>query len=239
MTSNRSGIQNHTSSFFPIRAIQNTKLTLPHHYLHQHSTRLHHVSSPDAPPDGINVNAIANPADYCIEALSSPTALFQINNSHDPSNLDSFLSQQCLPPVIADGRAKHKSNLPIATPPSSPKRRATSATRSSPCRSALCAVVRGVAGASRRDAANRSPGRVSPPSVLQSVFDIPPPSHIVPRSTSTSALASSTSNNERKKGRWNVEYRLQDGRRGNAAGRSVSCITARRPRDAADDSAES
>ena len=139
---------------------------------------------PTPPPDGIDLNAIANPTDDSIEAMSSPTALFSIDlsNNHTP------------PPVRPDIRAKRKSNQLIApaSPRSPSKRPATSATRSSPCRSAFRAVVR--AAASCLDGTNQVPRRVSPPSVLQSVFDDPlPPPPIVRRSKS--------SNKDTKKGR--------------------------------------
>ena len=139
---------------------------------------------PTPPPDGIDINAIVNPIDDSIEAMSSPTALFSIDrfNNHTP------------PPVRPDIRAKRKSNQLIApaSPRSPSKRPATSATRSSPCRSAFRALVR--AAASCRDGTNQVPRRVSPPSVLQSVFDDPlPPPPIVRRSKSP--------NKDTKKGR--------------------------------------
>ena len=129
---------------------------------------------PTPPPDKINVNAIANPADDSIESLSSPTTLF----STDPSNIDSFLSQQCLPPALVDNRPKRKSNQQIASSPSRTKR----PTRSFPHRAALRAVVRGVASASRRDVPHQAPRRVSPPSAAQSAFDnpLPPPLPLPP-----------------------------------------------------------
>ena len=129
---------------------------------------------PTPPPDKINVNAIANPADDSIESLSSPTTLF----STDPSNVDSFLSEQCLPPALVDNRPKRKSNQQIASSPSRTKR----PSRSFPHRAALRAVVRGVASASRRDVAHQAPRRVSPPSAAQSAFDnpLPPPLPLPP-----------------------------------------------------------
>ena len=162
------------------------------------------IRPPTPPPDGINVNDIANADDESTESLSSPIALFPSNNNLNPSNLNSFLSQQNLPPVLADSRAKRKSNTQIATSPSRPKRPATSSTRSSPCRLALRAVVCGVASVSHQTndvvASSQTPGRVSPPSVVQSVFDehVRPPLSLYAR---TSKLASlSTSKSAAKKG---------------------------------------
>ena len=140
---------------------------------------------PTPPPDAIDLNAIANPTNESTETLSAPTALFQ----SDPSTIDSysFLSEQCIHPAIANGREKRKSHASIATSPSRPKRRATSSSGSSPCRTAIRAVVR--AAASCIDATNRVPPRVSPPSVVQSVFDPPPPENTARRSNPTKDTA--------------------------------------------------
>ena len=58
-----------------------------------------------ADTDAIDLNAIANPTNESTETLSAPTALFQ----SDPSTIDSFLSEQCIHPAIANGREKRKS----------------------------------------------------------------------------------------------------------------------------------
>ena len=138
---------------------------------------------PTPPPDAIDLNAIANPTNESTETLSAPTALFQ----SDPSTIDSFLSEQCIHPAMAIGREKRKSHASIATSPSRPKRRATSSSGSSPCRTAIRAVVR--AAASCIDATNPVPRRVSPPSVVQSVFDPPPPEHTARRSNPSKGTA--------------------------------------------------
>ena len=70
--------------------------------------------NPTPPPDTIDLNAIANPTNESAEILSAPTALFQ----SDPSTIDSFLSEQCIHPAIANGREKRKSHASIATSPS-------------------------------------------------------------------------------------------------------------------------
>ena len=140
---------------------------------------------PTPPPDRIDLNDIANPADDSIDAISLPIALFAI----DVAVALSIAATQLL---LLPARSA-KSIAAAASPPRS-KRPATSLSRSSPCRSAFHTFV--CVAASFLDGQNQVLLRVSPPSVLQSVFDDPPPPP-----PSDNVCQSKQSKKEAKKGR--------------------------------------